>query len=78
MGLAQRSLPTQAPVPSDPRPAIARAYRFERARRTLRLEHRDERRRADRRFWGTVTLLLVAIAVVVGITVHQLQSLFGI
>ena len=77
MGLAQRSAPTPLP-PADPRPAIARAYRFERARRTLRLEHRDERKRADRRFWLTLAVLVAAVVAISGAIVHQLQQLFGI
>ena len=77
MGFAQRSVPTPLP-PADPRPAIARAYRFERARRTLRLEHRDERKRADRRFWLTLAVLLAAVVAIGGAIIHQLQQLFGI
>ncbi len=77
MGLAQRSAPTPLP-PADPRPAIARAYRFERARRTLRLEHRDERKRADRRFWLALAVLVAAVVAIDGAIVHQLQQLFGI
>jgi len=77
MALAQRSAPAPLP-PTDPRPAIARAYRFERARRTLRLEHRDERKRADRRFWLALAALLVAVVLIGGAIVHQLQQLFGI
>ena len=69
---------TSRPAPADPRPAIARAYRFERARRSLRLEHRDERRRAQRRFWFTLAVLVGVVVVIGGITVHQLQQLFGI
>ena len=65
-------------APADPRPAIARAYRFERARRSLRLEHRDEHRRAQRRFWFTLAVLVGVVLVIGGITVHQLQQLFGI
>lgn len=79
MALAQRSAPVHAPVPpADPRPAIARAYRFERARRSLRLESRDEARRADRRFWVALVVLLVVIIALVAATVHELQTLFGI
>ncbi len=77
MGLAQRSAPTPLP-PADPRSAIARAYRFERARRTLRLEHRDEHKRADRRFWLTLAVLLAAVVAIGGAIVYQLQQLFGI
>lgn len=79
MGLAERNAPPHAPAPpADPRPAIARAYRFERARRSLRLEHRDEAKRADQRFWAALTVLLVAVAAVFAATVHVLQRLFGI
>ena len=65
-------------APADPRTAIARAYRFERARRSLRLEHRDEHRRAERRFWLTLLVLVGAVVVIAGITMQQLQQLFGI
>lgn len=77
MALAQRSAPAPLP-PADPRPAIARAYRFERARRTLRLEHRDDRKRADRRFWLALSVLVAAIVAIAGAIVYQLQQLFGI
>lgn len=77
MAIAHRRAPTPVP-PSDPRPAIARAYRFERARRNLRLEHRDERRRAQRRFWIALILLVAATAAVALATVQQLQRLFGV
>lgn len=77
MGLAQRSVPTPLP-PGDPRPAIARAYRFARARRTLRVEHRDDRKRAARRFWLVLAVLVVATLAIGGAIVHELQQLFGI
>lgn len=77
MAYAQRQTPAPLP-PSDPRPAIARAYRFERARRSLRLEHRDERKRADRRFWFALVALLATTVVIGGVIVSQLQRLFGI
>lgn len=70
--------PAIGPVPTDPRPAIARAYRFERARRSLRHEHRDEHRRSQRRFWFALAALLLAALILGAITVHQLQQLFGI
>lgn len=71
-------LPATAGAPGDPRPSIARAYRFERARRTLRSEHRDERRRADRRFWLTLAVLGGGAAAVAVATISELQRLFGI
>ena len=77
MGLAQRTVSTPQP-PADPRPAIARAYRFERARRTLRVEQRDDRRRADRRFWLALAVLVVAVVAIGGAIVVELQQLFGI
>ena len=77
MALAQQSAPAPVP-PGDPRPAIARSYRFERARRTLRLEHRAESRRADNRFWLALAALLAVVAAIVGAVIHQLQQLFGI
>ncbi len=77
MELAQRSVSTPLP-PADPRPAIARAYRFERARRTLRVEQRDDRKRADRRFWLALAVLVVAVIAIAGAIVVELQQLFGI
>lgn len=77
MGLAQRTVSTPVP-PADPRPAIARAYRFERARRTLRVEQRDDRRRAERRFWLALAVLVVAVVSIAGAIVVELQQLFGI
>mgnify|MGYP006273506403 CR=1 FL=1 len=63
---------------ADPSLSVARAYRFERARRSLRSERRDERRRADRRFWVALGLLAAGIVAVAVATVTQLQQLFGI
>ena len=77
MALAQQHAPAPLP-PADPRPAIARSYRFERARRTLRMEHREESRRADRRFWLTLAGLLAVVVAIAGAIVDQLQRLFGI
>ncbi len=77
MGLAQRTVSTPHP-PADPRPAIARAYRFERARRTLRVEQRDDRKRADRRFWLALAVLIVAVVAIGGAIIVELQQLFGI
>jgi hypothetical protein len=77
MAVAEKSAPTSYP-PADPRSAIAQAYRFERARRTLRLQHRDERRRASRRFWLTLLGLIAAVAAIGGAIVYELQRLFGI
>ena len=77
MAVAQQHAPAPLP-PADPRAAIARSYRFERARRTLRLEHREESRRADRRFWLALAALLAVVVAIVGAIVDQLQQLFGI
>jgi hypothetical protein len=77
MAVAHRDLPKPL-APADPSRAIARAYRFERARRTLRLEHRDERKRAARRFWLALAVLIAGTVVVAAVTLQQLQRLFGI
>ena len=77
MALAQQQASAPLP-PADPRSAIARSYRFERARRTLRLEHREESRRADRRFWLAIAVLLAVVAAIAGAIIDQLQQLFGI
>ena len=59
--------------PIDPA-AVDRAYRVERARRKLR----DERRRANRRFW-LVMLALIAGCVLLALTVwNEIERLFGL
>jgi hypothetical protein len=63
--------------PIDPT-AVQRAYRLERARRRVRDERRRASRRADRRFW-VILLVLVVACVVLALTVwHEVERLFGL
>ena len=63
--------------PIDP-DAIEDAYRFHRARRQARVEHRRHLRRAGLRFWG-VLLLLVTACVLLALTLwREIERLFGL
>jgi anti-sigma-K factor RskA len=63
--------------PIDP-DAVRRAYRFHRARRRARIEHRRRTRWAGARFWLVVAALLaVVILLVVGLS-HEIEQLFGL
>jgi hypothetical protein len=63
--------------PVDPT-AIARAYRFYRAQRHARVEHRRAIRWARVRFWAVLGMLLLACAVI-GVTVWgEIARIFGI
>ena len=55
-----------------------RAFIEQRYRRVARLEHRRELKRARRRFWILVAMLLL-VAVFLSVTIwEQIQSVFGI
>jgi hypothetical protein len=72
--LEQASADDSAPV--DPT-AVQRAYRFHRARRRARVEHRQRQRRASVRFWF-VFVLLAAISVFIALTTwREVARLFG-
>ncbi|HZO61599.1 MAG TPA: hypothetical protein VFB35_01315 [Gaiellaceae bacterium] len=63
--------------PVDPH-AIDRAYRFYRAKRYARVEHRRETRMARARFWAFLGLLLIACAVVAVTVWSEVARIFGI
>jgi hypothetical protein len=65
------------PLPLDP-DAVERAYRFHRARRRARIEHRRARRLAGVRFWLVVLCLVVAAAALGVVIVQEVQRLFGV
>jgi hypothetical protein len=58
--------------------AIERAYRVHRARRRARVEWRREKRRAGRRFWLVLLVLLAAGVTLFVLIVHEVQRLFGV
>jgi hypothetical protein len=65
------------PPAHDPH-AVARAYRYHRARRAARIERRRERRWARLRFWLVLGCLLLAVAVIGVLILQQVQNIFGI
>jgi hypothetical protein len=76
-------IPTQIPTQLDEPPvhdpnAIARSYRYHRARRAARIERRRERRWARLRFWLVLGCLLLAAAVIGVLILQQIQNIFGI
>ena len=63
--------------PIDPE-TIEDAYRFHRARRRARVEHRRRARHAGIRFW-LVVLLLVAASSALAVTLwREIERLFGL
>jgi hypothetical protein len=74
---AERSRVPTEPPPLDPT-AVDRAYRYHRAKRHARVEHRRERRRAGLRFWAVGGMLLLA-CLVLGVTIwDEITRLFGL
>jgi hypothetical protein len=74
---AQRQRPRADAPQVDPH-AIDRAYRFYRAQRHAKVEHRRETKMARVRFWAFLGLLAIACAVV-GVTVwSEIAHIFGI
>lgn len=69
--------PLDEPPRHDPR-SVARAYRYHRARRAVRIERRRERRWARLRFLFMLGCLLLAAAVMVVLILQQVQHSFGI
>jgi hypothetical protein len=61
----------------DPQ-AIDRAYRFYRAQRHAKVEHRRATRMAHVRFWAFLGLLLIACAVVAVTVWGEVARIFGI
>jgi hypothetical protein len=74
---APRRSPTTDAPPIDPS-AVDRAYRFYRAQRYARTEHRRETRHARLRFWVVVALLLLACLVLAVTVWDEVQRLFGL
>ena len=72
----RRRLRAEAP-PLDPT-AVDRAYRFYRARRYAKIEHRRETRMARARFWAFLGLLLLACLVVAVTVWGEITKLFGL
>ena len=63
--------------PVDPH-AVDRAYRFYRAQRHAKVEHRRATRAARLRFWAFLGLLLLACLVVAVTVWSEIRSIFGI
>ena len=74
---AQRRRPRLEAPPFDPA-AVGRAYRFYRAKRHAKLEHRRAARIAHARFWAVLTLLLLACLVVAVTVWGEGTRLFGL
>jgi hypothetical protein len=74
---AQRQRPRPEAPPLDPT-AINRAYRFYRARRHAKVEHRRASRMADMRFWAFLGLLVLACLVLAVTVWDEISRLFGL
>ncbi len=74
---AQRRRPRAEAPPLDPT-AVDRAYRFYRARRFAKLEHRRATRIARARFWAVLGLLLLACLVLAVTVWDEVTKLFGL
>jgi hypothetical protein len=74
---AQRQRARVDAPPVDPH-AVNRAYRFYRAQRHAKVEHRRETRMARARFWVVLGLLLIACAVLAVTVWSEIARIFGI
>ncbi len=74
---AQRRRPRAEAPPLDPT-AVDRAYRFYRAQRYAKLEHRRATRIAHVRFWAVLALLLLACLVLAVTVWDEISKLFGL
>jgi hypothetical protein len=74
---AQRRTATTDAPPIDPT-AVDRAYRFYRAQRHARIEHRRASRHARLRFWVVAGLLLLACLVLAVTVWDEVERLFGL
>ena len=74
---AQRQSPGAEAPPLDPT-AVQRAYRFYRAQRYAKVEHRRETRMAHARFWAFLGLLLLACLVLAVTVWGEITKLFGL
>ena len=74
---ARKTLPEDDKPPIDPT-AITRAYARERASRHKRQAHTRARNRAHVRFYVTMLVMLVAVAVIAMLIWQETETLFGI
>ena len=74
---AQRRRPHAEAPPVDPA-AIDRAYRFYRAQRHAKLDHRRATRVAQARFWAVLGLLILACLVLAVTVWDEISKLFGL
>ena len=74
---AQRQRARVDAPPVDPH-AVNRAYRFYRAQRHAKVEHRRETKMAHARFWTVLGLLLIACAVLAVTVWSEIARIFGI
>jgi hypothetical protein len=74
---AQRQ-PARADAPPVDPQAIDRAYRFYRAQRHAKVEHRRATRMAHVRFWAVLVILVLACAVVAVTVWGEVARIFGI
>jgi hypothetical protein len=72
----ERAVPEEAP-PLDP-DAVARRYRFHRAKREARKHFHRERRGASLRFWFVFALVLAAAAILAARTLGEIERIFGL
>jgi anti-sigma-K factor RskA len=74
--LGEPTLEDEAP-PLDP-DAVARAYRFHRARRAAREQRHRERRWAGLRFWLVFAVVLAVAAFLAARTLGEIERIFGL
>ncbi len=74
---AQQTQPEDDKPPIDPT-AITRAYKRERASRQMRQARVRARNRAHLRFYVTMLVMLVAVAVIAMLIWQETETLFGI
>ncbi|HKP17986.1 MAG TPA: hypothetical protein VJT84_05855 [Gaiellaceae bacterium] len=74
---AQRRRTQSEAPPVDPT-AVDRAYRFYRAKRHAKIEHRRASRMADVRFWAVLGLLVLACLVLAVTVWDEISRLFGL
>lgn len=75
---ARRPRASEVVPPSDPAPAVDRAYHFHRARRRARIERRRSVRLAGLRFWIFLFFLLALTIFLAAVVWREIQRLFGI
>lgn len=69
--------PTDEAPPIDPE-AVDRAYRRHRAQRRARSERSRATKRAGRRFWFVLLVLLVGSVAIAAAAWQEIQRLFGL